>query len=547
MPKSYDDPVKQLSREKLRDFIVKYGFPHRKPEDTRVVCFPGAEPDGVAIEVTEVYDKLGIPRQNIVGLELYPEKAERLRQADIGIEVVCQDAKRFFAETDKSFDVISLDYTGPQTLDASLTLEAIASRQVLSERGLLATVYLAKRESKSLQRLMAGRYMHMFVDAVERQAAIDREREPIAEGHLADLSALPHETAVDTLQDRMTLGQIRESTTYETVNIFVGGTVGWPVGRSFYHDVPARAKIVKIAREIFSDYVKQGKIPETCGKKTYELDECEAEKAFAIFMTNKVIKEFMSTPHSPLPRAAIKMMLAVLANKSQKAYIPKAIERYGYVSNSGSPMIADFFAFKPVSHTLHSSVSDIFSFEPEPVRVTLGSRGITENRLLRKVKKITGLFYENNRMVIPQRVFLGSSYKRKEACEAQPCSEETQTREDAQEIETVLTEQDARDFLKLGCGIEDIIEAYPGCFTRGQLEGYSKADEKGNDYDGKKAGDRKVAPEHMEEVMRLIAEGKSSTEIAARFAGRYTWQAVAALKGLQTKARRFEAIDTLAE
>ncbi len=70
MSKTYNDPAKQLSRQKLRDFIQKTVLSKKRAKDVRVVCFPGAEVEGEeGLEIKEIYDPLGIPRKNITGLE----------------------------------------------------------------------------------------------------------------------------------------------------------------------------------------------------------------------------------------------------------------------------------------------------------------------------------------------------------------------------------------------------------------------------------------------------------------------------------------------
>lgn len=156
---SYNDPKKHEARVKMREFIQKYLFSIKKPLQTKVVCFPGAEVEGEeALEVKEVYDSLGIPRANVVGLEYDANKAQRLERANLGIRVVNALDAIFFEKTGEKFDVISLDYTGHQTNEAVHSLELIAGRQVLQPYGILCTNYAAKRESKALQLLMFHRW-----------------------------------------------------------------------------------------------------------------------------------------------------------------------------------------------------------------------------------------------------------------------------------------------------------------------------------------------------------------------------------------------------
>ena len=96
MDKSYNDSIKQKSREKLKEFIARNLY-FKRPKDIRVVCFPGAEKIGEeAIEVKEIYDPLGIPRENILGLEFDKSRFERLKSANLGINLVNSLDWKFF-------------------------------------------------------------------------------------------------------------------------------------------------------------------------------------------------------------------------------------------------------------------------------------------------------------------------------------------------------------------------------------------------------------------------------------------------------------------
>jgi len=85
---SYNFPVKAQYRQMWCDFIdERIPRANRVRSKMRVLCFPGHE----GLEVTEVYDKLGIPRQNIVGIERNEEAAEELESRGLGIQIVRED------------------------------------------------------------------------------------------------------------------------------------------------------------------------------------------------------------------------------------------------------------------------------------------------------------------------------------------------------------------------------------------------------------------------------------------------------------------------
>lgn len=151
MVRSYDDPVKQKARDKLREFIANnLKADYRK---ARVLCFPGAEHKGEeALEVKQVYDVLGIPRANIVGLEYDAENAERLRRADLGIETVCSDALDYLQKTDRKFDIISLDYTGQRTWKERDITRYIAGRGILDKLGIFCTNHMIRREGTPMKK-----------------------------------------------------------------------------------------------------------------------------------------------------------------------------------------------------------------------------------------------------------------------------------------------------------------------------------------------------------------------------------------------------------
>lgn len=111
LEKSYqNDPNKQKSRQLLHDFIRDHLLKHLRPAQIHVLTFPGID----GLEIIEVYDRLGIPRKNITGIEQHPHIHETIRRTlpDIHMPPPCTLEQFAISESSFSFNVISLDYTG---------------------------------------------------------------------------------------------------------------------------------------------------------------------------------------------------------------------------------------------------------------------------------------------------------------------------------------------------------------------------------------------------------------------------------------------------
>jgi len=170
--KTYNDPAKQKSRVKIREFI-RANSDHKPLEDFQVVCFPGAEQKGEeGLEIFEIYDELGIPRENIVGLEIDPQRAERLEQANLGIQVINSSDVEFLQSTDRQFDVVSLDYRCNYNWGIIDALAEIAGRQVIADNGIFTMNLLGRRERRALSTHLKGinlNYKNPYDSAVSEE------------------------------------------------------------------------------------------------------------------------------------------------------------------------------------------------------------------------------------------------------------------------------------------------------------------------------------------------------------------------------------------
>jgi len=142
---TYDFESKRKVRENFSKFIKRY-LGH-KIKDLKVACLPGEE----ALEIFEVYDPLGIPRENIWGIERGEKEYNRLQSKNLGIHLFPGDDVDFLMQTEHKFDVINLDYQGMFGTPAFRSLKAIARRQILQDKGILGTTFFANREKEKTQ------------------------------------------------------------------------------------------------------------------------------------------------------------------------------------------------------------------------------------------------------------------------------------------------------------------------------------------------------------------------------------------------------------
>ncbi len=401
MSKSYNDPVKSKVREKLRDFIKKHVLAYRMASDVRVACFPGAEQEGEeALEVREIYDPLGIPRKNITGLERDAEKADRLRTANLGIEVICSEASDYFLTTGaKPFEVINLDYTGQLTLDEALTLEYIASRQLLANYGVLATTYYTSRESESMKRLLALRKLNLLEDT-------NGKWEELKEKNLEEIQRRAISN-VETMISSSDREMLRDGITYEIISIMAGGTINRPIIKNMFSDDCFKEKILTAVGnemnhrpEIYSNMAEINRMSVKRNMELYE-DGFILEQAYLRIRSGMLVESLLKI----FTREGARALVTSLNYAYQKSYIAKSLERYFYTSNSGSPMIVDFSKFAHLPKRIAMGVSGIVKYEQQGAgSVQINHLGMPLERIINRVAQLTMDFYDFAQVPIPRRI-----------------------------------------------------------------------------------------------------------------------------------------------
>ena len=149
MPKTeFDYESKQEARQKLVNFIIR-NYDKKERRDLTVACLPGAQ----AQDVYRITDVLKIPRNKVWGLERDNEVYKVLESKNLGVNLFHGTDEEFFKETDKKFDVVSLDYFGQIKRDELNSMRYLFGREVLKPRGILHTNFYGSRESDNIRKI----------------------------------------------------------------------------------------------------------------------------------------------------------------------------------------------------------------------------------------------------------------------------------------------------------------------------------------------------------------------------------------------------------
>jgi len=433
---TYKDPVKQKSREKQREFIAKNLLSFKKPKDVRVVCFPGAEAEGEeALEVKEIYDSLGIPRQNIVGLEADPERAKRLRKAELGIIVEQKLDLDFFKETGRQFDIISLDYTGYRDESKWQALHQIAGRQILYGNGILCTNYSANRESKKYQKQLFLLQQDLVLHDEEngnKPKSLEQEIKSFIKG-----------------EKDLDLKKIRDALTYRTLMIMRMGTSALKGIKllTTHQNYDEAQKVLKKFEE--EEKETDPLLVNFCLENRYESGMGNAGHSHPLsYLYRKMNMELLGNfimKNNGINKNLANFFVDYLVEKEMKAQYPKNIERYSYISNKNTRMEMDLISFMSAER-FYKKFNNNVIYNPETGKLTLIN--LNNKKLFEIWKEVR----KQKHFDVPERIYLGSSWespKRKER----------------------ISKGDAIDLLRSGCSPAEISECYRG-FTKMQLAAF---------------------------------------------------------------------------
>ncbi len=428
MEKTYNDPVKQIARERLRAFCEKYL--QKDPRPMEVFCFPGAEKEGQEGLELAIYDAMGIPRHNITGVELDRTRFERLERAGLGIKLFYGTEIEAFWEAERKkqkWDIISLDYTSFFTDQRMYALERIASGR-LAHKGVLATNYLAKREHAQAKHMLREHYavgkvemvQHMSEDHETASRRIDRRKSSF------DLGEHRGQALRRFIMDIFIYGRLASDDTLYRRMIDLEGMVGW-----LYEKYP---------------WLKD-EVAELTGRTEQE----------RLMRTGPFRLNAQSNLHAALMAAGLPSFLGnfVFWQYAQSSFV-EATESYRYISNSGTPMLSDFFYFDKHMQEINELAGVVTLQGLGKVLIDPQKRNPEKIRKrLARVKRLSDELWQRWKFLdydTTPRVYLGSSYvvpPRKER----------------------ISKEQALDLLESGFTAKEIAEVYDG-FTKMQLAAF---------------------------------------------------------------------------
>lgn len=352
--KSMDDPIKKKWREAERRFIHKNKhYLIGEPSDWKAVFFPGKDAGIVPTEI-EVFEREGIKRSNMIGLERDKNVYKKLKSRKLGINLELTDAYDFFKNPiDEKIDLIMLDYESPLTKKVLDTVRYIPNKQILPEKMIFGINLLGRRERDIDKMILYSTLIRdpsdYGISDEEYDLASSKVSEVIEEDNYRNRCPF---IAAELGYDE--LGELRKKAiSLRTTELFSRGT-----------DTVSMNPLLKknpLARDIEDKFI-EGYI--NVYKKLKKAVKSHSDKLSEL--TPEFFKEELNFPGEDFSPASVgrhqdylmeylldkgynKSMSEFLTFMLTKAlaypYFPRSMETYKYVSSNGSPMLSDFYVF----------------------------------------------------------------------------------------------------------------------------------------------------------------------------------------------------------
>jgi len=420
------DFAKAKSRDIVREMIG--GLPKAQyfSHKMKVLFLPGID----AAEVFQVFDPLGIPRENIVGVERERDVFHELQRKNLGIQIVHSTLEDYIASRKSfDFDFLSFDFVGPTTTSQRESLCELLGKSKgsdivvhianqirrdgpISRPNYLTGDVLSKNDKLST---MLDLDDNKFIDNV---VSFVTESHDDYKGNGFDLKRRG-DSFSQLLLEAATLEQ-DPYTYYKELYRFATGK-----------NIDDLAKLTKI------DY------------KNHTGSEITDKELYTNYIFGAIIQKlsvngfsrFLRTNFPEMNDDAVSTVaMSIAVNFSTKRnYIPLSLKRYSYISESGCPMIGDIVHYKHPDQVYDSG--KMFARQigfPNRLQVLNRSRAL--QFLQQQFDAINDLGTKKtvDFSNLPERVFLGNS--------ARP----------------VLTKQRAIDEFRAGASVDDIKTKYRG-------------------------------------------------------------------------------------
>jgi hypothetical protein len=450
---TYDFETKRKYHQKLEDFVRKfYGTRLRKKrlrEGMRVACFPGHE----GLEILNVYDKLGIPRENIVGIERDPQVAQQIEDLKLGIRIENMKDYEFFEKAikdEEKFDIVNLDYQGLITDDVDYALRILIGGPVIKDRSVLATNFLGNRDGSRRKFygdvLLTCKHTDIMKAAVvEELNGNNKKAEEIYDEFKQKEAKLDSEKISNLRSDALTIFLLNSLWEGDS-NLHVPEILREVIENfdsDYNNELSNKLKKISTTREMqnfLSSREYFGLVNTFSANIDLNVKEVGKRNGFdALVVGSSSIQGFLNL-------------------QEVNPFYAAAVRRGKYVSDSGAPMHFDFIYAKRINDEVSAlnCAKVIFDYESNGLLLRLPENRREYVELCLELGKLFKKVKYTKAESLPEREFLGSSYKPKEI--------------NVNNIDGIekISDTDVKLLLEAGCTPKEIIECYSG-FTIDEL------------------------------------------------------------------------------
>jgi hypothetical protein len=416
--KLYDDPIKAVWREKFLEFVKKTIAKQKRPKHMRVLCMPGEE----GYEISQIYDLLGVRRENIVAVEKDPNKINKLWSK--GVKVENCDVQSYISRTHERFDIINLDFETYYSSKIKEAVSGVVESQILSDPGVIGITLLGRRENKNSQDFLKSavanytliRVMDVLVYA-RREFEEAFQDSGLVDAYVSELAKIVRERGVELLgnSNLFELGKMKEQYVpiLHLVQLLSGLNAG-EEGISTVLDLRPTISVTPHQRTRLAPIIEEHLL--TVGKPEYRHSETGVLPIERLlFPTPDNLAKFWRLRNSLRCLDLPEKYAYLLFHAFGRGYFPQEIESYKYFSENGTSMLSDFFFL-----TQNRAVLDKYLHLPDLISGEFEREIELDPNLSRiwrrRINKIQGSFENdwervNGYVEIPKREFIGSSAK----------------------------------------------------------------------------------------------------------------------------------------
>lgn len=511
LKETYNYASKQKIRQELREFIEKNYSKQGQRKSLKILTLMGHEEH----ELTEIWDSLEIPRQNISVIERNPEIYELIKNKNLGIKLINNSLEDYVLKSNDKFNIINLDFQGYFNDEKDDAIRRIVYNQILEDRGILATWFFGKREKEDTKNLFIKSQNNFYLSLQEQSKKYNKEIDFSSEdfgnlelnksGIITNkilISFLIGKTNFKThpLIDGLNLHEeyhdyIRKK---EDFDKWLQSLIGFP--KEFLDNrIFQRRPEFKASIHVAKNLKENDKISKEQEKTIFEPWATAYSREFIVNKLEKEIEEQIVPQQNPLKvlemlsRCALKTRnrnaAEILSLQGIESKVCTDIKRFYYISDDNSPFYVDMFLFKSTDYfsnflwnynvnnekiTINPVREDGWKIKKKfkqyknalnktagdiPLRIYIDKQG--------EIVKQKEEHYQNIWSTIEKAVESNSNYNLPEKITIQLPKKQI-----AENQNKILSKEEATYLLKEGFTPKEIIDVYPREYTLHQLEAF---------------------------------------------------------------------------